>query len=183
MPDYSKCLIYYITTGDSIYVGSTCNFNRRKCKHKQCIENPDDSAYNRKVYQKIRENGEWDMQVYEEFPCESKTQMRIREEEVRIELRADLNQQRCYTSPETRKEQKKKNYEENKEHITQRRRDRYKNETREKEIENSKKYYQENKEQKKEYMRKYYQDKKNKILTENEHQTSSESSENDVELN
>jgi hypothetical protein len=160
-------------------VGSTCNYVRRKCKHKQGIENPSNAAYNRKIYRTIRENGEWDMQIYEEYPCENKTQMRIREEEVRIELRADLNEVRCYVSDEKKKELKKEHYEANKEQIKEQRRDRYKNETRDKEIENSKNWYENNRERKKEYQRQRYQDQKNRILTTTPEETSSESSDNE----
>ena len=180
MPDYSKCVMYYITSGDNLYVGSTCNFVRRKCKHKQGVENQSDDAYNRKIYRTIRENGEWEMNIYEEFPCENKTQMRIREEEVRIELRADLNELRCYVSEETKKELKKQHYEQNKEEIKEQRRDRYKNETREKEIENSKKWYKNNREKKLEYQRQRYNDKKNTIITLMPEQSSGESDDNET---
>jgi len=180
MPDYSKCLIYYITSGDNLYVGSTCNLNRRRCKHKHAVENPDDPAHNRKLYRTIRDNGDWDMQIYEEFPCETKTQMRIREEEVRIELRADLNEVRCYTSPEKKKELKKQHYEINKEDIKEKRRDYYKNYSKYKECETARNWYENNKEKKKEYMKQRYADNKNRILTTTPEQSSSESSDNEI---
>ena len=61
MPDYSKGVIYKIITLDSVYVGSTTNFRQRKCHHKCCIYNENGDKYNQKLYQKIRENGEWNM--------------------------------------------------------------------------------------------------------------------------
>ena len=39
MPDYKKAIIYKITTGDNIYIGSTCNFTKRKWAHKNSIYN------------------------------------------------------------------------------------------------------------------------------------------------
>ena len=97
MPDYSKCVIYTIKTGDGVYVGSTCNFNKRKCDHKRNINNEERKAYNFKIYKTIRENGgAWDMQPHSQFPCNSKMEMNIEEERVRKELNADLNMISCY---------------------------------------------------------------------------------------
>ena len=132
------------------------------------------------MYRKIRENGEWDMQIYEEYPCESKTQMRIREEEVRIELRADLNEVRCYVSEEKKKELIKKHYEENKELIKEKRRDRYQSKTREKECEYAKNWYKNNRERKLAYQRQRDIDKKNEKLNSSSDDSSSDSSENEV---
>jgi phage-related protein len=92
MPDYSKGLIYTIKTGNSVYVGSTTNFTKRKYRHKINIKTD-----NANLYKTIRENGgEWDMKPYKEFPCENKTQLTIEEERVRCELNADLNMKQCY---------------------------------------------------------------------------------------
>jgi len=96
MPDFTKGVIYTIRTGDSVYVGSTTNFTRRKCHHKSRLYNENDSQYNLKVYKKIRENDyEWVMKPYKEFPCETKLQLEIEEERVRCELNAELNSQSC----------------------------------------------------------------------------------------
>ena len=98
MPDYSKCVIYTIRTGEGLYVGSSCNFVKRKYNHKSIINNEKAKNYNVKLYQTIRENdGVWDMQPHAEYPCNSKTEMNIEEERVRQELKADLNSQSCYT--------------------------------------------------------------------------------------
>lgn len=93
MPDYSKCVIYTIKSGDGLYVGSTCNFINRKYNHKERSKKS-----NEKLYMAIRENdGEWDMQPHSEYPCNSKIEMNIEEERVRKELKADLNSNVCYT--------------------------------------------------------------------------------------
>ena len=98
MPDYSKCVIYTIKTGDGLYVGSSCNFNRRKCSHKSIINNENNKDYNIKLYQTIRDNGgAWDMQPHSVYPCNSKMEMNIEEERVRKELNADLNINSCYS--------------------------------------------------------------------------------------
>ena len=96
MPDYSKCVIYTIRTGEGLYVGSTCNFNQRKYTHKYSLNNETYHAYNIKLYRTIRENdGAWDMQPHSQYPCNSKMEMTIEEERVRKELNADLNMYSC----------------------------------------------------------------------------------------
>jgi predicted GIY-YIG superfamily endonuclease len=117
MPDYSKCVIYTIRTGEGLYVGSSCNYNQRKWKHKSNINNEKNKAYNLKLYTTIRENGgAWDMQPHSEYQCNSKMEMNIEEERVRKELKADLNMVSCYsglsnqlTKPEYKKEYDIKN--------------------------------------------------------------------------
>ena len=117
MPDYSKCVIYTIRTGEGLYVGSTCNYNQRKFSHKSITNNENSKDYNMKLYQTIRANdGAWDMQPHSEYPCNSKMEMNIEEERVRKELKADLNMVSCYsglsnqlTKPEYKKEYDIKN--------------------------------------------------------------------------
>ena len=85
MPNYEDCVIYTIRSGDHLYVGSTCNFVRRKCCHKSSLNNENDKAYNYKLYQTIRENdNEWDMQPYKLFQCKNKMEMNIEEERCRV---------------------------------------------------------------------------------------------------
>ena len=104
MPDYSKCVIYTIRTGEGLYVGSTCNFNQRKYTHKYSLNNETYHAYNIKLYRTIRENdGAWDMQPHSEYPCNSKMEMNIEEERVRKELKADLNSYSCFLTSEDKK--------------------------------------------------------------------------------
>jgi len=101
MPKYEDCVIYTIRSGEYLYVGSTCNFTRRKCCHKSSLNNENDKAYNYKLYKMIRENdNEWDMQPHKLFPCKNKMEMRIEEERCRVELNADLNDQSCHGKSE-----------------------------------------------------------------------------------
>jgi len=124
MPDYSKAVIYTIKTGNSIYVGSTCNFRNRKYEHNKILYGKNYREYGRKLYKTIRDNdGEWDMKPHKEFPCENKTQLTIEEERIRVELNADLNSQSCHgLDVERRKKAKQQNhieyYTKNKEVLT-----------------------------------------------------------------
>ena len=112
MPDYSKGLIYTIRTGNSLYVGSTSNFTKRKYRHGYCINKLNTQT---KLYNAIRDNGgEWDMKPYKEYSCETKQQLNIEEERIKCELNADLNMYSCYGID---KEKRKKYLEENKEQI------------------------------------------------------------------
>ena len=127
MPDYKKCVIYTIRTGEGLYVGSTCNYVNRKYQHKSTMNNEKSKGYNIKLYQTIRENdGAWDMQPHSEYPCNSKIEMNIEEERIRKELNANLNSYSCFqTKDELLKYQReyKKNihYEKNKEDISNKR--------------------------------------------------------------
>jgi hypothetical protein len=142
--DYSKTIIYKIVSGDSVYVGSTCNFRSRKCDHKKNCNSEKYKDHNLKVYQIIRANGGWEnaeMTPIELFPCNSSIEARIREEHWRKELQAEMNSLRAYRSEEDLKqdyekvrdeklEYLKKYNEEHKEKITKQRKQ-YREERRE----------------------------------------------------
>lgn len=122
--DYNKCVIYKIICNDSeiteCYVGHTTCFKSRKSHHKSSCNNLSCKEYNLKIYQFIRGNGGWDnwrIEPIMEYPCETFLQARIKEEECRIELQAQLNTMRAYTNKEQLKEQKKNWREKNKEQI------------------------------------------------------------------
>ena len=100
---------------DFVYVGSTKAFRERKRRHKSnCNDNN-----NIKLYQTIRENGGWEnwrMVVIEECGEISLTQVRIKEEENRVKLNANLNMLRCHRTEEEVKEynnERAKEYREN----------------------------------------------------------------------
>ncbi len=98
MVNYSKCIIYKITTGDDIYIGSTTNYTRRKNSHKSCIYNENKRSYNIKLYQTIRANdGEWCMMPLKEFSCENKMQLTIEEQKCADEYKSTLNMRTCGT--------------------------------------------------------------------------------------
>ena len=161
MPDYSKCVIYTIKTGDGVYVGATCNFVNRKHNHKSSINNEASKQYNYKLYQTIRENGgAWDMQPHSEYPCESKIQMNIEEERVRIELSADLNSQSCYGFDTEKIAQYQKEYRlKNKDKLSEYIKEYY--------LKNKDKFAEykiNNKDKHREYMKAYHLKKKNELI-------------------
>ena len=61
--DYSKSVIYKIEHLDKpelVYVGSTTDFIRRKSEHKCTCINENSKQYKSKLYQLIRDNGNWE---------------------------------------------------------------------------------------------------------------------------
>jgi hypothetical protein len=161
MPDYSKTIIYKLCCKNldvkDIYVGSTCNFTRRKNKHKS-----DSINSNSKVYKFIRDNGNfqnWEMIMVEEYPCENIMQKFKRERYWYEELKATLNSGNpCRDIKEW--------YQDNKEKIKEHKKEYYQG-NKEKFIERTKKYLENNKEKVKEYRKetdkKYYEANKDKI--------------------
>lgn len=96
--DFSKTVIYHFVCKDEMikcsYIGSTTNFNKRKCQHKRLCNIETASHHHLKIYQTIRLNGgwnNWDMKPLEEFPCENKTQQVIREQYWIDKLKPELN--------------------------------------------------------------------------------------------
>jgi putative lipase involved disintegration of autophagic bodies len=83
-------IIYTIKTGDSLYVGSTTNFTQRKYQHKKYIERVNYKGQ-KKLYDVIRQNGEWDMRIYKECDFNICYELRVEESKVIRELGADLN--------------------------------------------------------------------------------------------
>jgi len=94
--------IYKICCDDCpefVYVGSTKAFRQRKTLHKSRVN----TGRTEKLYTTIRENGGWDnwrMVIIEESGEISFTEARIKEEEHRVKLNANLNSQKCYQTEE-----------------------------------------------------------------------------------
>ena len=171
MPEYSNGCIYIIKSKDlnikKVYIGSTCNFRRRKSEHKKNCNNSNDRHYNLNVYRFIRENkgwDEWQMTIVKNFKCNNKKELETEERKIILEYGFDncLNiQQPTRTvkqykmdNKEKLTEQMKQYYQNHKEAISQHAK-RYYQENKEQ----IKKYYQENKEIKK----KYYEDNKERL--------------------
>ena len=108
--DYSKSVIYKIEHVDNpelLYVGSTTDFIRRKSNHKYDCSHNITKKYNLKLYQLIRDNGNWESfkcMIIKEFPCNNKTELIIEEEKHRKELQTTLNSIKCYTTIEETKD-------------------------------------------------------------------------------
>ena len=146
MPNYEKCVIYKLCCKDTdikeCYIGSTCNYSRRKAEHKSKCNNENDRAYNFKVYQVIRDNGgwdNWDFVIIEKYPCKDKIEKEIRER-YWVELIGTLN---ARIPNRTHKEY----YDNNKEKI----------------LESCKEYRENNKEEIKQTKKEYYKNNKDKI--------------------
>jgi len=105
MPNYANTIIYKLINYDCpdlLYVGSTTNFIKRKQQHKQTCK-----TGNTKLYKSIREHGDWDSWVMvkiSDYPCTSIAEARMEEDRVMIELKANLNMVRAYTTKQQTKE-------------------------------------------------------------------------------
>jgi len=171
MPKYENSVIYKLKHNEdyddtNIYVGSTSNFKNRKYKHKNNCNNEKLKEFKFPVYQYIRDNGNWDewvMTPIEQYPCNSKKELLIRERHYIDILRPTLN---IVKPGRTKKE----HYEDNKEQILEKFKEyneankekiqeylkQYHIDNKEKIIERSKKYYQNNKKKVKEYNKIYF---------------------------
>jgi len=93
--DWSNAVVYKITTGDGVYVGSTQNYRERKRNHSLCIYNDKLEKYNYPLYKSIRKNnGKWKIEIYKNFPCDNEWQLRAEEQVCIDELGANLNIQK-----------------------------------------------------------------------------------------
>jgi len=165
--EWSRCIIYKIWKDDDFYVGSTTDFVKRQYHHKQSCNN---EKRNFKIYQMIREKGGWDswqMTPLEEYKeCQTQVQARIREEEWRVKLNAQLNMIRAFIDEEQCKEEKKKYQQEHKEEILEYKK-KYQQEHKEERLKYQKQFYQEHKEERLKYQKQFYQDNADKIKEKN----------------
>jgi len=105
---YQNGTIYTIKTDNGLYVGSTCDFTRRKGEHKRKCFNENCKEYKFKVYKNIRENGgEYTIEIYKMFPCNSVDELRIEEKNVIKYLNPNLNTYSAFQSVEEKKEYNK----------------------------------------------------------------------------
>jgi hypothetical protein len=162
MPDYNKACIYMIKhnqdyNDENVYIGSCCNFARRKCSHKTVCNNPDHKDRNIKLYQTIRANGGWDNWVMirlHNFPCNEKYELNLEERKIIDLYQSKLN---CQLPTRTKKE----HYEDNKEKLNEKQK-KYRNENKDEIKKNAKKYHEEHKDERNEYNKKYYKENKEK---------------------
>ena len=97
--DYSKTSFYKIVCKDlnikDCYIGHTSDFTMRKYKHKSVCNNLNSKQYHHKLYQTIRDNGNWqnwDMFLIETTPMANNFEARKREREILEQHNATLNQ-------------------------------------------------------------------------------------------
>ncbi len=170
--DYSKCCIYKIEHIDDeslVYVGHTTNFDKRKTQHKINCYNDKQKPYNSKVYQMIRENGDWEMFKMievEKYPCNDRREAERRENEVIKEVRASMNTNNSFRTKEELKEYEKeynKEYREaNKLKLNEYKKE-YKKNNKLKIQEYKKEYYELHKEKLQEINKDYYEANKLKL--------------------
>ena len=99
MPLYQNSVIYKLKHNEdyddtNIYIGSTSNFKNRKYCHKNICNNEKNPKYNTALYQYIRDNGNWDewiMIPIEQYSCNNKNELEIRERYYIDILRPVLN--------------------------------------------------------------------------------------------
>jgi hypothetical protein len=155
-----KGIIYKICFGreaclgetEWLYVGSTID----KLYNRQGDHNYDyRTGRNRKLYEKARENniGKLECILLEEIEFQELEELRIKEEEYRVKLKANLNEIACYRSEEDRKNYQNKYNEENKEQIR----------------EYYKEYNEENKDIISQQKKEYYEKNKDKIIERQKH--------------
>jgi hypothetical protein len=144
--NYSNTVMYKIVSYDlnilDCYVGSTTEFTKRKNCHKSICTNINSKMYNLKVYQFIRDNGDWQnwsMVLIEMYPCTNHLECLQRERFWCEHLNATLN---SFVPSRSRKEyrldhkdQHKQYREDHKDHLR----------------EQKKQYSKDHKEQKKQY--------------------------------
>jgi len=174
--DYSKCCIYKIEHIDDeklVYVGHTTNFDKRKTQHKRSCKNDNDTHYNLKVYQMIRENGGWEkflMLEVEKYPCNDRREAERRENEVMKEVKASMNMRNSFRTQEEITEYKKEydtNYRENNKEKIQEYGKEYRENNKPKIQERDKEYREENKTKIQEQRKEYRENNKPKIQERN----------------
>lgn len=166
--NYQNTIIYVIKCKDDNiteeYIGSTTNFNERKCQHKTTCNNEKDKSYNELKYQVIRNNGGWTNWIMLEvlkYPCNDKNEARMKEEEIRVERNAKLNSYKAFGA-ETKAEYLKQYQEEHKTEISEYQKQWYqehKDEIKQKD----KQRYNANKEILKEQKKQYWNENKDEI--------------------
>jgi len=175
MPHYQNSLIYKLKHNEdyddtNIYVGSTSNFKNRKNQHKNACFNEKNKRYNLSIYQYIRDNGGWDNWVMipiEQYPCNSKKELLIRERHHIDLLRPTFNKQIPTRTPKEYREDNKENYkkwrEDNKKAISEYDK-KWRKANKEKKQKNHKKWRESHKEEIKEKKKQNYEANKEQIL-------------------
>ena len=150
---------------DLFYIGSTRNMVQRKKTHKNCCNNQNSPAYNQKKYETIREFGgwnEWRITPLELMENSTKLEAEMREEQLRVQLKAMLNSMKASRGDITREEYQKKYYQENKEYIKEVHKQ-YRDGHHEEHKDYIKHYYEGNRGTILEQKKQFYQENKDKI--------------------
>ena len=163
--DYTFYKIVCDDVPEFVYIGSTCNFIRRKSQHKGACNNPTNRCHNLKLYQTILEHGgwdKWDMIIIDKLDQSTLLDARIREEELRLKYNGNLNMVKAHITTEELIEHKKEYRQENKLELSEQQKE-YRQLNKEAIKEHQKEYRQLNKEAIKEKDKLYRQISKDKI--------------------
>jgi hypothetical protein len=168
--DYSKTIIYKICCKDTsindTYIGHTTNFVKRKNSHKTSCININSKVYNQYVYQFIRNNGGWDnwniIQI-QEHNCKNKREAEATEHFWIEKMGAKLNSNKPYAMCKEEPQLYKQHwYEEKKDYILQKAKEKYE-ENKEEKNEYQKQYAKENSEHISEKQKEYREKNKDKL--------------------
>ena len=143
------------------YVGKTKDFKQRIRSHKNSCNNENCKDYNLKLYQFIRENGDWNNWNFIEIEKNEydDKDSAIRERYWFEELNANLN---CRIPSRTKKESHKEYRDNHKEYYKEKNKEYY-----QKNIEKQREYYENNKEKRKEQRKQYRENNIEKIKEKN----------------
>ena len=124
MANYNESRIYKIWCNlegiNEIYIGSSARFIERCKLHESDCNNINSPRYGYKLYQYIRNNGGFEnfkIHVIEEFPCENRTSLNIREEYWKKELQPTLNTNKAHITDAEKKAQLNQYRTDNKEYF------------------------------------------------------------------
>ncbi len=171
--NYDNSCIYKLCCNDltitELYVGSTTNFTKRKSQHKSDCYNINRKSYNHKVYQFIRDNGNWDnwsMILIKKVKVNDIYELHREERKYIEQLNATLN----YYIPtrtnkewyENNKDKRKEWYQSNKDKIQEKSKEYYEN-NKDKILEYQKQRHDNNKDKINEKKKEYYENNKDKI--------------------
>ena len=146
--DYTKSIIYKIVSKDLevpyTYIGSTTNLYNRRALHQSDFFNVLSPRHNLKIYQFIRDHGDWNnfiMITIEEFKATNKRHLEEREQYWKDTYGDNIGCKKSFITPEQLTEQKKTYYNDNRDDILLKGRTYYANDKTKKQN-----YYQTNKE-------------------------------------
>lgn len=111
--DFSGSVIYKIYCKDEtikdFYIGSSKDLYDRMRVHKSMCYNENDRGYSLKIYEFIRENGDWEnfnVEIVEYYPCKNEKELKQREQYYIKKYEPTLN---CFNAYITQEEKKEKN--------------------------------------------------------------------------
>ena len=161
---YNNSCIYKIWKHNFIYIGSTCNFNKRMIEHKSSCNNIKSKSYNLKIYQTIRLNGGWDEFEKEKIKhvcCENRNELR----EIEGMFIKKIGTINCMIAGRTNKKYR----EDNKAELAKKNK-KYRENNRDKikqyyeyNKDKAKEYYEDNRAKLTEYKKQYYENNKDKV--------------------